>query len=80
KIPAGAIVGIIGPNGAGKSTLFRMLAGRETPDSGELVLGPTVKVSLVDQSREDLGNKKTVFEDVSGGADILTVGRFEMPS
>jgi sulfate-transporting ATPase len=57
-----------------------MLAGRETPDSGELVLGPTVKVSLVDQSREDLGNKKTVFEDVSGGADILTVGRFEMPS
>ena len=61
KIPAGAIVGIIGPNGAGKSTLFRMLAGRETPDSGELVLGPTVKVSLVDQSREDLGNKKTVF-------------------
>ncbi|WP_343723196.1 energy-dependent translational throttle protein EttA, partial [Herbaspirillum seropedicae] len=80
KIPAGAIVGIIGPNGAGKSTLFRMLAGRETPDSGEVVLGPTVKVSLVDQSREDLGNKKTVFEDVSGGADILTVGRFEMPS
>ncbi|OWY28331.1 energy-dependent translational throttle protein EttA [Herbaspirillum robiniae] len=80
KIPAGAIVGIIGPNGAGKSTLFRMLAGRETPDAGELVLGPTVKVSLVDQSREDLGNKKTVFEDVSGGADILTVGRFEMPS
>ncbi|MFL9923820.1 energy-dependent translational throttle protein EttA [Herbaspirillum lusitanum] len=80
KIPAGAIVGIIGPNGAGKSTLFRMLAGREQPDSGELVLGPTVKVSLVDQSREDLENKKTVFEDVAGGADILTVGRFEMPS
>ncbi|WP_050469644.1 energy-dependent translational throttle protein EttA [Herbaspirillum chlorophenolicum] len=80
KIPAGAIVGIIGPNGAGKSTLFRMLAGREQPDSGELVLGPTVKISLVDQSREDLENKKTVFEDVAGGADILTVGRFEMPS
>ena len=80
KIPAGAIVGIIGPNGAGKSTLFRMLAGREQPDSGELVLGPTVRISLVDQSREDLENKKTVFEDVAAGADILTVGRFEMPS
>ena len=80
KIPAGAIVGIIGPNGAGKSTLFRMLAGREQPDGGEVVLGPTVKVSLVDQSREDLENKKTVFEDVAGGADLLTVGRFEMPS
>lgn len=80
KIPAGAIVGIIGPNGAGKSTLFRMLAGREQPDSGELALGPTVRISLVDQSREDLENKKTVFEDVANGADILTVGRFEMPS
>ncbi|MDY7577412.1 energy-dependent translational throttle protein EttA [Herbaspirillum sp. RTI4] len=80
KIPAGAIVGIIGPNGAGKSTLFRMLAGKETPDSGEVVLGSTVKVSLVDQSRDDLENKKTVFEDVANGADILTVGRFEMPS
>jgi sulfate-transporting ATPase len=80
KIPAGAIVGIIGPNGAGKSTLFRMLAGREQPDSGDLVLGPTVRISLVDQSREDLENKKTVFEDVANGADILTVGRFEMPS
>jgi sulfate-transporting ATPase len=80
KIPAGAIVGIIGPNGAGKSTLFRMLAGKEQPTSGEVVLGPTVRVSLVDQSREDLGNKKTVFEDVANGADILTVGRFEMPS
>src|SRR5690606_29452249 len=65
KIPAGAIVGIIGPNGAGKSTLFKMIAGKEKPDSGEVVLGPTVKVSLVDQSREDLENKKTVFEDVS---------------
>jgi energy-dependent translational throttle protein EttA len=80
KIPAGAIVGIIGPNGAGKSTLFRMLAGREQPDSGDLVLGPTVRISLVDQSREDLENKKTVFEDVANGADMLTVGRFEMPS
>jgi len=80
KIPAGAIVGIIGPNGAGKSTLFRMIAGKETPDSGEIVVGPTVKLSLVDQSRNELDNKKTVFEDVSNGADLLTVGRFEMPS
>ena len=80
KVPAGAIVGIIGPNGAGKSTLFRMLAGREQPDSGELVIGSTVRLSLVDQSRDDLDNKKTVFEDVAGGADLLTVGRFEMPS
>ena len=80
KIPPGAIVGIIGPNGAGKSTLFKMIAGTEKPDSGEVVVGPTVKLSLVDQSRDDLSNKKTVFEDVSNGADILTVGRFEMPS
>ncbi|GIZ51867.1 energy-dependent translational throttle protein EttA [Noviherbaspirillum aridicola] len=80
KIPAGAIVGIIGPNGAGKSTLFRMIAGKEQPDSGEVVIGPTVRLSLVDQSREELSNTKTVWEDVSNGADILTVGRFEMPS
>ena len=80
SIPPGAIVGIIGPNGAGKSTLFRMMQGKEQPDSGEIVIGPTVKVSSVDQSREGLDGKKTVFEEVSGGADILTVGRFEMPS
>ncbi|RYE63933.1 MAG: ATP-binding cassette domain-containing protein, partial [Oxalobacteraceae bacterium] len=80
KVPAGAIVGIIGPNGAGKSTLFRMLAGREQPDSGEVAIGSTVKLSLVDQTRDDLDNKKTVFEDVADGADLLTVGRFEMPS
>ena len=80
KVPAGAIVGIIGPNGAGKSTLFRMIAGQEKPDSGEVVIGSTAKVSLVAQTREDLDNRKTVFEDVTGGADILTVGRFEMPS
>ncbi len=79
-IPAGAIVGIIGPNGAGKSTLFNMIVGRQQPDSGEVVLGKTAKISLVDQSREDLGNTKTVFEDVCGGADLLTVGRFEMAS
>ena len=80
KIPPGAIVGIIGPNGAGKSTLFKMIKGLEQPDSGEVMLGQTAKISLVDQSREDLGNTKTVFEDVANGADILTVGRFEMPS
>jgi sulfate-transporting ATPase len=80
KIPAGAIVGIIGPNGAGKSTLFKMITGKEKPDSGEVVNGSTVRLSLVDQSRDELENNKTVFEDVSNGADILTVGRFEMPS
>jgi sulfate-transporting ATPase len=80
RIPAGAIVGIIGPNGAGKSTLFRMITGKEQPDSGEVVLGTTARISLVDQSRDALENAKTVFEDVTGGADILTVGRFEMPS
>ncbi|MDO8179494.1 MAG: energy-dependent translational throttle protein EttA [Undibacterium sp.] len=80
KVPPGAIVGIIGPNGAGKSTLFKMIKGLEQPDSGEVILGQTAKISLVDQSREDLTNTKTVFEDVANGADILTVGRFEMPS
>jgi sulfate-transporting ATPase len=80
RIPAGAIVGIIGPNGAGKSTLFRMIAGKEQPDSGSIAIGPTVKLALVDQSRESLQNEKTVFEDVSGGLDLLSVGRFEMPS
>ena len=80
KVPAGAIVGIIGPNGAGKSTLFRMIAGQEKPDSGEVVIGSTAKISLVAQTREDLDNRKTVFDDVTGGADLLTVGRFEMPS
>jgi energy-dependent translational throttle protein EttA len=79
-IPAGAIVGIIGPNGAGKSTLFKMITGKEAPDSGEVVLGKTVKVSIVDQSRESLANTKTVFEDVCAGSDTLSVGRFEMPS
>jgi sulfate-transporting ATPase len=79
-IPAGAIVGIIGPNGAGKSTLFRMIAGKEQPDSGEIVKGPTVRMAYVEQSREALDNAKTVFEDVSQGADLLTVGRFEMSS
>ncbi|GAB6847508.1 energy-dependent translational throttle protein EttA [Paraburkholderia kururiensis] len=80
KIPAGAIVGIIGPNGAGKSTLFRMLTGKEQPDSGEIVMGPTVKLAYVDQSRDALDGSKTVFEEISGGADVLTVGKYETPS
>ena len=80
KVPPGAIVGIIGPNGAGKSTLFRLISGKEQPDTGEIVVGPTVKVSVVDQSRAELDNKKSVFDDVAGGADLITVGRFEMPS
>jgi sulfate-transporting ATPase len=80
KIPAGAIVGIIGPNGAGKSTLFRMLTGKEQPDSGEIIQGPTVKLAYVDQSRDALAADKTVFEEISGGADVLTVGKYETPS
>ena len=79
-VPPGAIVGIIGPNGAGKSTLFKMIAGIDKSDSGEVAIGQTARISLVDQSRDELANNKTVFEDVSGGADILSVGRFEMPS
>jgi sulfate-transporting ATPase len=79
-VPPGAIVGIIGPNGAGKSTLFRMITGRETPDSGSIVIGPTVNIAHVDQSRESLGGDKTVWESVSDGADLMTVGRFEVSS
>jgi sulfate-transporting ATPase len=80
SVPPGAIVGVIGPNGAGKSTLFRMLQGQEQPDSGEIVVGPTVKMAAVDQSRAGLPDDKSVFEAISGGADVITVGRFEMPS
>jgi sulfate-transporting ATPase len=80
KVPPGAIVGIIGANGAGKSTLFRMIAGREQPDSGEVKIGQTVKLAYVDQSRDALEDKKTVFDAVADGADILTVGKFEMSS
>ncbi|NBW79001.1 MAG: energy-dependent translational throttle protein EttA [Betaproteobacteria bacterium] len=80
KVPAGAIVGIIGPNGAGKSTLFKMIAGKEQPDQGEVKIGQTVQMAFVDQTRDDLSNDKTVWEDVSGGLDILTVGKFQMPS
>ena len=80
QIPPGAIVGIIGPNGAGKSTLFRMITGKEKPDSGEVVIGSTVQIAYVDQSRDSLEGDKSVWEDVSGGLDILNVGKFEMPS
>ena len=79
-IPPGAIVGVIGPNGAGKSTLFKMITGKEQPDSGSIVLGDTVKIAAVDQTRQGLPNDKTVFEAISGGLDILQVGKFEMSS
>jgi energy-dependent translational throttle protein EttA len=80
KIPPGAIVGIIGPNGAGKSTLFKLISGVETPDTGTVKIGPTVNLAFVDQSRDALENEKTVWEAVSGGSDILQVGKFEMQS
>jgi sulfate-transporting ATPase len=80
KIPPGAIVGIIGPNGAGKSTLFRMLVDTEKPDSGKIKIGKTVKMAHVDQSRDALAADKSVFEDISGGQDTITVGRFQMPA
>jgi energy-dependent translational throttle protein EttA len=80
QVPAGAIVGIIGPNGAGKSTLFKLIAGKEQPDSGEVKIGQTVRMAFVDQNRDDLDNDKTVWEDVSGGLDIINVGKFQMPS
>jgi sulfate-transporting ATPase len=80
KVPAGAIVGIIGPNGAGKSTLFKLVAGKEKPDSGEVKIGSTVKMAFVDQHRDELENQKTVWEDISGGLDILNVGKFQMAS
>jgi sulfate-transporting ATPase len=80
KVPAGAIVGIIGPNGAGKSTLFRMLQGVEQPDSGTVKIGKTAKMAFVDQSRESMEADKTVWQDVSGGLDNITVGKFVMPS
>jgi energy-dependent translational throttle protein EttA len=80
SVPAGAIVGIIGPNGAGKSTLFKMIMGLEKPDSGEVTIGQTVKLAYVDQSRDDLANTKTVFEEIANGSDILTVGKYETPS
>ncbi len=80
KVPPGAIVGVIGPNGAGKTTLFRMITGKEKPDAGDIVIGHTAQLAVVDQSREALPNDKTAWQAISGGQDILTVGRFEMPS
>jgi energy-dependent translational throttle protein EttA len=80
KLPPGAIVGIIGPNGAGKTTLFRMLTGVETPDSGQIRIGPTVRLAYVDQSRQSLDPKKTVWQEISGGQDILRVDGYETPS
>jgi energy-dependent translational throttle protein EttA len=80
KLPPGGIVGIIGPNGAGKTTLFRMMAGLEQPDSGTLTLGQTVELAYVDQLRDDLDPKKTVFEEISDGLDLITVGKYETSS
>ncbi len=80
KVPPGAIVGIIGPNGAGKSTLFKLITGKEKPDSGEVKIGTTVKIAHVDQARDSLQNDKTVFDAISGGNDILTVGKYETPA
>ena len=80
NLPPGGIVGIIGPNGAGKTTLFRMMTGQESPDAGELKLGETVQLAYVDQSRDSLDDKKTVWDEISDGQDIITVGNFEMPS
>ena len=80
KVPPGAIVGVIGPNGAGKSTLFRMITGKEKPASGEVKIGKTVQLAYVDQSRDVLSADKTVFEEIAGGQDMITVGKFTMPS
>jgi len=80
NLPAGGIVGIIGPNGAGKTTLFRMLTGSEKPDSGEIRVGPTVKLAYVDQSRQTLNDKNTVWQEISGGLDLIKVGNYETSS
>jgi len=80
KVPPGAIVGVIGPNGAGKTTLFKLITNKEKPDSGEVIIGHTAQLAVVDQTREALPNDKTAWEAISNGQDILTVGRFEMPS
>jgi len=80
QVPPGAIVGVIGPNGAGKSTLFKLILKKEKPNSGSVVIGKTVKIAHADQSRDELSAEKTVFEDISGGNDMITVGKFQMPS
>jgi len=80
KVPPGAIVGIIGPNGAGKSTLFKMITGKEKPDKGEITLGKTVQLAFVDQTRDALDGSKTVWQEISGGRDIITIGKYETQS
>jgi ATPase subunit of ABC transporter with duplicated ATPase domains len=80
NLPKGGIVGIIGPNGAGKSTLFKMITGQEKPDKGEIIIGQTVKVAYVDQSRQSLNDKNTVWQEISGGLDMIKVGNYETPS
>ncbi|MGD2116819.1 MAG: energy-dependent translational throttle protein EttA [Chromatiales bacterium] len=80
NLPKGGIVGVIGPNGAGKTTLFRLITGAEKPDAGELRIGETVQVACVDQSRDSLDDSKTVWEEISGGSDVITVDRYEIPS
>ena len=80
KIPKGAIVGIIGPNGAGKTTLFKMITGQEKPDSGEIIIGETVDLGYVDQSRDELSANKTIWEEISDGLDIIELGKKQMPS
>ena len=79
-IPAGAIVGVLGPNGAGKSTFMKMVLGTEKPDSGEIKIGHTVKLAAVDQSRQSLKDSNTVWQEVSGGSDIITIGKYELQS
>src|SRR5690606_28438300 len=80
KLPPGGIVGVIGPNGAGKTTLFRMITGQDKPDEGSIRIGDTVKLGYVDQSRDALDAKKSVWEEISDGADVLKLGKIEMPS
>src|SRR5207244_4379121 len=80
NLPPGGIVGIIGPNGAGKTTLFRILTGQEKPDSGEIRVGPSVQLAYVDQSRQTLDDKKSVWAEISGGLDMIKVGNYETPS
>ncbi|HEV7462627.1 MAG TPA: ATP-binding cassette domain-containing protein, partial [Methyloceanibacter sp.] len=80
KLPRGGIVGVIGPNGAGKTTLFRMIVGQDKPDDGAIRIGDTVKLGYVDQSRDALNGKKTVFEEISGGNDVIKLGAREVPS
>jgi ATPase subunit of ABC transporter with duplicated ATPase domains len=80
RVPRGAIVGIIGANGAGKSTLFKMLAGQQQPDAGQITVGPTVEMAYVDQSRDSLDGEKTVWEEISGGLDVIEVGKYQIPS